>query len=33
VETLRDIIKKKISPPVKIILDTELAVRDTVTFL
>jgi len=33
VETLRDIIKNKISPPVKIILDTELAVRDTVTFL
>ena len=33
VETLRDIIKKKISPPVKIILDTELAIRDTVTFL
>jgi len=33
VETLRDIIKNKINPPVKIILDTELAVRDTVTFL
>ena len=33
VETLRDIIKRKMNPPVKIVLDTELVVRDTVTFL